>query len=38
LDWFESQSRTAIRQSPLLDDNEKVFLTIATLNSLEGAT
>lgn len=38
LDWFESQSRLAIRQSPLLDDNEKVFLTIATLNSLEGAT
>lgn len=38
LDWFESQNRTAIRQSPLLDDNEKVFLTIATLNSLEGAT
>lgn len=38
LDWFESQSKTAIRQSPLLDDNEKVFLTIATLNSLEGAT
>lgn len=38
LDWFEAQSRTAIRQSPLLDDNEKVFLTIATLNSLEGAT
>ena len=38
LDWFESQSRTAIRQSPLLDNNEKVFLTIATLNSLEGAT
>ena len=38
LDWFELQSRTAIRQSPLLDDNEKVFLTIATLNSLEGAT
>lgn len=38
LDWFESQSRTAIRQSSLLDDNEKVFLTIATLNSLEGAT
>lgn len=38
LDWFESQSRLAIRQSPLLDDNEKVFLTKATLNSLEGAT
>ena len=38
LDWFEAQSRTAIRQSSLLDDNEKVFLTIATLNSLEGAT
>ena len=38
LDWFESQSKTAIKQSSLLDDNEKVFLTIATLNSLEGAT
>lgn len=38
LDWFEAQGRLAIKQSPLLDDNEKVFLTIATLNSLEGAT
>lgn len=39
LDWFNSQSKTTdINQSPLLDDNEKVFLTIATLNSLEGAT
>lgn len=39
LDWFNSQSKiTDINQSPLLDDNEKVFLTIATLNSLEGAT
>lgn len=39
LDWFKSQAgTTSIEQSPLLDDNEKVFLTIATLNSLEGAT
>ena len=39
LDWFKSQTgTTSIEQSPLLDDNEKVFLTIATLNSLEGAT
>ncbi len=39
LDWFNSQSKTTdINQSPLLDDNEKVFLTIATLNNLVGAT
>lgn len=39
LDWFKSKTgTTSIEQSPLLDDNEKVFLTIATLNSLEGAT
>lgn len=38
LDWFESQTNTNIWQSSLLNDNEKVFLTIATLNSLEGAT
>lgn len=39
LDWFKSQAgTTSIEKSPLLDDNEKVFLTIATLNSLEGAT
>lgn len=39
LDWFKSKTGTTnIEQSPLLDDNEKVFLTIATLNSLEGAT
>lgn len=38
LDWFESQTNTNIQQSSLLNDNEKVFLTIATLKSLEGAT
>lgn len=39
LDWFKSQTgTTSIEQSPLLDDNEKVFLTIATLKSLEGTT
>lgn len=38
LNWFESQTNTNIQQSSLLNDNEKVFLTIATLKSLEGAT
>ena len=38
LNWFESQTNTNIQQSSLLNDNEKVFLTIATLNNLAGAT
>ncbi len=36
LDWYETLSGTNIENSPLLDDNEKVFLTTALLRSAEG--